>query len=354
MGRTFRSSHDMSHLFQPYPFINPPAYSPRGRSATPSWCDDIPGLANYLLEYGSYPQFPHHSHPQEAGEHTFNPTTYNQPPYVATPPQTFPMMESHQYSPEASSVNMANSSRPPLPPHCEFHGSPHSPLSSPDYEEEETCNAPPTCSATPLAPQFGKRVDEFFTEAGVKIFFCDVCQEEAKLNFDGNKIIVSCGHYQCCNECRSRLVRQLLRCSHCCEAMVDEFPVCDVVDQCQIIAQKLGQGLSTTGCPRCGQKLSKETCGTECNRTSSREYKRARRKLLKSTATMVLRPEFCERQPQLGERPCSHFTKCKTHGFITQGRANQPRCPACKGESRRGTERGPGRKINLKTTSHHN
>merc|ERR1719262_404071 len=335
----------MSYLYQPFP---PTSYS-HNSAGVPVWCDEIPGLTGHLMEYGSHYQAPH-MYPHDGNNYlSFYPYSQDQASFSV---DAYLAHESHNhhYSPErhySPEHHYSPAAAPMQPTFAPIPESRQSPPSSPEYAEEPCC-APSPCSASSANPLFGKRVDEFFTEPGVKEFFCGVCQSDSKLHYDGNKITASCDHYQCCNECRSRLVRQLLRCSHCCDDVVGNFPVCG--DQCQVIAQKLGQGLSTTGCPRCGQKLSKETCGSECNRTTSRDYKRARRKLLKCTATMVLRPEHCESQPQLGARPCSHFTKCKTHGCITQGRANQPRCPACKDENRRGSERGPGRKINIKSS----
>merc|ERR1712110_286644 len=127
-----------------------------------------------------------------------------------------------------------------------------------------------------------------------------------------------CGHYVACNECRTRIVRQILRCPTCCRSMANEYAVCG--SECEEVSQLLSSGLSTSQCPRCCQKLAKSTCGKTCNRTETKEYKRAYKKPLTNIGTMVLKPEICEKPEYPGERPCSHFSKCREHGTITRGR----------------------------------
>jgi len=262
----------------------------------------------------------------ESWQHEYQPDFASQlldvSPYAPTPmytPHTFvapPHAGTGFYQPQYQFPQPS----PPAPQSCERQ------VSYPIIIHEEKAKVPPQ-------NLFAPRVDRFFTCPEEQTFHCVVCQDDATIHFDGKNLNVSCGHYQCCNECRARLVRQVLRCTSCCRQMVGQYPVCG--EQCEMVSEKLSQGLSTTGCPRCHQKLSKEVCGDVCTRTKTREYEKARKKLLKGTGTMVLKPEFCEANPELGMRPCSHFTKCKQHGRITQGRANQPRCPDCKESLRR-------------------
>ena len=195
---------------------------------------------------------------------------------------------------------------------------------------EDVRNEPEHLRGSPFQSPFATRVDEYFMEIGLIPFYCVVCKSSSALEFTGSCVVASCGHYIPCNECRARLVRQILRCPSCCMELVDSFPVCD--EKCEEAAKHLSHSLSTTACPRCRCKLSKETCGSSCTRRQTLPYKIAGEQLRKCVGAMVLAPSFCQMDCYEGERPCSHFTKCGEHGTITRGRAHQPRCHECKNE----------------------
>ena len=222
------------------------------------------------------------------------------------------------------------------------------PLSSPFFFPErelspcDTVLRPslPSAMARETSPSipllFAKRI-EVFSGGPQMSFLCVVCQAFSAIEFkvDGS-VVAKCGHYFSCNECQSRLIRLLLRCSSCCLDLAGEFPVCG--DSCEEISKRLSRSLRTSSCPRCHSKLSKETCGRSCARMTTPLYKTAEKRLRKRVGTLVLDPSFCEMANYEGERPCSHFTKCPEHGCVTRGRGNQPRCPQCQNKPQKPTD----------------
>ena len=203
-------------------------------------------------------------------------------------------------------------------------------LSALAFSTEHECHEPEPILRSSLPLPFARRVDDFFVDIGLMPFSCVVCKSTSALEFTGSCVVATCGHYVCCNECRSRLVRQILRCPSCCSELNDSFPVCG--QQCEETAKRLSHGLSTTACPRCGCKLSKETCGSSYTRRRTQSYRIAKENLRKRVGSMVLAPSFCEMDCYEEERPCSHFFRCDKHRVITRGRAHQPRCHECKAE----------------------
>merc|ERR1712063_169569 len=212
------------------------------------------------------------------------------------------------------------------------HSAPQSPAEPalPDLNFEFFTTVEPSSKMFPEAnPNFSQKVCRFFKEGqNQESFECSHCHEPGTLEIlrHSHSARTKCGHYVACNECRWRVVRQILRCPGCCEELIGTYPTCG--PNCQEECQNRSQSLGTASCPRCEQKLSKEKCQKSCNRTDSEEYKEARSQLNSQVATMVLHPDLCLQVS--GMRPCPHFTLCTKHQTITKGRPREPNCPGCK------------------------
>ena len=194
------------------------------------------------------------------------------------------------------------------------------PSTSPPSEESNGSFAPPVIKFSPNA-------------VWPMPFYCSHCKRSQSISDQATskRISTSCEHYTPCNECRCRVVRQLLRCPTCCMELVGKYPGCS--SECLQNCQDAGIGLATSGCPRCDSKLVKEKCSTPCNRRTSQEYHEARSRLNQMTAVLVLRPDHCGLLDTIaiGTRPCSHYSMCPIHHTIRKGRACRAQCPKCKG-----------------------
>merc|ERR1712130_815133 len=191
----------------------------------------------------------------------------------------------------------------------------HSPSSSPPSIEEQT--------------SFASSIKLFFHPTRTASFFCTLCNHTVHVTAEkSGRLSISCAHYQPCNECRFRVVRQILRCPHCCSDLGERFPVCD--DECLSQCESQRDGLATSRCPRCNKKLCKEKCSPHCDRRTQSMYQDARVHLNGKVGILVLNPGLCLSAPHLyGKRPCAHFMICDVHQTIRKSRARAAECPGC-------------------------
>jgi len=179
--------------------------------------------------------------------------------------------------------------------------------------------------------QFGPRYLYIRQDSSIlqQSFHCGCCHQQPSVLWWDMPPRTQCQHWESCKECQTRLIGQLLRCGGCCRELTGHYPGCQ--EGCELISRRLGEGLSTSGCPRCGNKLAKDGCGRTCDRKLTTEYGTCHQRLQLHLAVMVLHPSMCALyDPTL--RPCPHYSRCSTHGTISRGRS-YPRCPQCRQET---------------------
>merc|ERR1712137_1304918 len=256
--------------------------------------------------HSSYPEPPRSNHLQRQAQSAYFPSGVPIPYPPSNPPRVRPAtFHESQWSHQAGWRPQV-----PLPQtQASAHSAPQSPASEPalpDLNFEFFTTVEPSSKMFPEAnPNFSQKVCRFFKEGqNQESFECSHCHEPGTLEIlrHSHSARTKCGHYVACNECRWRVVRQILRCPGCCEELIGTYPTCG---------------------PNCQEK-----CQKSCNRTDSEEYKEARSQLNSQVATMVLHPDLCLQVS--GMRPCPHFTLCTKHQTITKGRPREPNCPGCK------------------------
>jgi len=180
--------------------------------------------------------------------------------------------------------------------------------------------------ASQESSQFCPKVIKFFESTNpsqAESLTCAICGPSSLTSAIPRRAI--CEHYVSCGECQNRVCRLLLRCAPCCRALTGEYPVCN--GECENLSISMSQMLKTTNCPRCCEKLAKETCGATCTRKDTSTYKNCHQLLDQSVTVLVIHPNECSRSFP-GLRPCCHFTRCQEHGKVTRGRSR--RCPQCR------------------------
>jgi len=281
-----------------HPTYLPPLSVP----SCPEWCysSDYPGLADFLLYHGSPLDYSWPTTPSLTVLSPFS-LDYEVPPDSIVW-RDFSPTSSQSSSPETSTLwVMHPTSLPPKP-----------------------------------ALQFAPKLLRIFESSEVPqdAFHCVICEAPSSLTRTSPPKSKCC-HYVSCSECQSRIVRQLLRCGSCSRELTGEYPVCS--PECECVTKSLSQMLQTTQCPRCGDKLAKETCGSTCTRKKSPAYKSCVQRLTREVAAMVIVPDICMKYFP-GSRPCCHYSRCELHGKIMRGRSH--RCSECREVSRSGPSVG--------------
>lgn len=177
--------------------------------------------------------------------------------------------------------------------------------------------------------EFTNRIVIHFKSNGLVPFYCELCKKESFVLKKQSKIIVSCGHFVPCNECRGRSIRRILRCITCCTDISGSFPVCGD-GNCIDLSDK--EPVNAGCCPLCEKKLKKELCNDHCKRRRTQEYTLLRKQLNNLVVELVHNPNFGKYRTKIPGvwRPCPHYSFCPTHDVICKGHGKYSACEQCK------------------------